>query len=52
MQDFVGIGVSDTAEEPGIGESPLESMVLTDQSFSKGPDTRLQNLETTRIEPT
>jgi len=52
VEDLIGIGVSDPAEDPGIGQRPLQRVVSPREGRAKGRERRFQHLEPTRVEAT
>src|SRR5439155_1341776 len=49
VQDLVGVGVADPAQDRGIGQEPLERMVLADEGGAEGLDVGLEHLEPARV---
>ena len=49
MQDLVGVGVADAAEEPRIGKRALERVILALQRVAKVVEAGVENLEAARI---
>src|SRR4026209_2541155 len=45
MEYLVGVGITDSAEESGIGERSLEGMVLLNQPLGELGETGFQNLQ-------
>src|SRR5690606_21318094 len=50
VQDLVGVGVADAAEEARIGQRALERVVLAAEALYEGRLRRLEDLEPARIE--
>ena len=46
MQDLVGIGVSDPAEEPGVGQGAFQGVALSFQGRPESGQIRFEHLET------
>jgi hypothetical protein len=49
VQDLVGVGVAHAAEEPRIGQRPLERVVLAAEDVGERGGRRLQDLEPRRL---
>ena len=50
MQNFIRVSIADTAEQPGIGECPLQSMIFTCQCFTKVFQLGMKHVERPAIE--
>jgi hypothetical protein len=50
VQDFVGIGVADSADHARIGESSLESAVFRRKCVAKGVEIAREDFNSARID--
>src|SRR5262252_7777432 len=50
MQDFIGIRISDAAEQSWIGQSALQRVIFPNQRFTKRLHRRIEHLERSTVE--
>jgi hypothetical protein len=50
VQDLVGVGVADAAEERGIGKGALHGVIFAGQHLAKPVERRVQDFQSAAIE--